>query len=96
MAVESDPPGECVASYNVTFTVGAAPGGAVNLSYTWHLASGRTVPEGPVTLKANSSQGFGTRETSNGTTNGKVYVTWSADGNTGTSNSASVTITCIK
>jgi serine/threonine-protein kinase len=96
VSVVSDPPGQCVASYSVTFSTGALPNGSVDVDYTWHLASGRTVAAGPVTLKADSSQSYGTRETSNGTTTGDVFVTWTAGGSSGTSNSASVTISCLK
>lgn len=89
-------PGNCSADYHVTFNVGTVPGGAVTISYTWHLANGVTVvARPPVTLKANSSQTFTTTEGSNGATNDRAYVTWSANRTTGTSNIAPVTIFCI-
>lgn len=68
----------------------------MTISYTWHLANGVTVvARPPVTLKANSSQTFTTTEGSNGATNDRAYVTWSANRTTGTSNIAPVTIFCI-
>jgi hypothetical protein len=79
----------------VVFTAGDLPGGSADVNYSWHLATGGTASESPITLKSGSSQTSTYQERSNGTT-GDVYVTWSADGISRDSNSVSVTITCIK
>ena len=88
------PQGQCTASYSVTFTVGNVPGDAVTITYVWHLANGSASKPNTFTLKSNSSQSFGLRETSSGITS-SVYVTWTADGDSGTSNKAQV-IFCPK
>ena len=94
-SVVSDPPGQCVANYEVVFTVSNPPGGSVTVNYSWQLTSGRPTPTKQVTLKQGASQTETYQEFSNGS-KGDVSVAWSANGTTGTSNVASVTISCIK
>jgi hypothetical protein len=93
--VVSNTPGRCVASYEVVFTARNLPNGSATINYTWHLANGSTTPGASTTLNANSSQAFGTRESSKAPTlTGEVYVTWTAGWTSGESNKVSVTITC--
>lgn len=87
--------GECPGLYNVEFTVVDAPSSPVIINYTWHLADGETVTEKPITLAVGASQSVSYAERHNGTTNGTVYLTWTADGKRGESNSASVELICI-
>ena len=94
-SVVSDPPGQCVANYEVVFTVSNPPGGSVTVNYSWHLTTGRIIPAKPITLKEGTSQTETYQEFSNGS-KGDVYVAWSANGASGTSNLASLTISCIK
>jgi len=86
--------GECPGIYNLTLSVASAPGGFADISYTWHLAGGGT-PGGQVTLKQGASQSYAMRESPNGTTNGSVYVTWTADGSSSESNSIPVELICL-
>jgi serine/threonine-protein kinase len=89
-------PVQCVATYSVVFSVGNPPGGSVTVDYSWHLTNGSTVAQGPITLKRGPSQIYAYRELENSTSSGDVYVTWSADGSSGQSNSVPVTIICTK
>ena len=87
----SDKPEGCGANYTIAFEVNNPPGGAVTITYTWHLPNGQNVTEKPVTLNTGTTP-F-TDFIRSGSMEGKVYATWTAVGSP--SDSAPVTITCI-
>jgi hypothetical protein len=85
----------CAATYSLVFVVGNAPGGFVAVDYIWHVANGSTTPPRSVRLKNGSSQPVTYPvNAGNGTTPVNVYVTWSADGISNSSNVIQVTFLC--
>jgi len=86
--------GNCQANYSVTFVIGQSASGFATVDYTWHLANGTSVDEGPVTMKTGTSQ-YSYIEDERGTTTGDVYVSWTSGGVSGQTSKYSVTITCL-
>ncbi|WP_344670092.1 serine/threonine-protein kinase [Catenulispora yoronensis] len=96
--VEPCPPAD-LPTYRVVFTGQHLPAGtSVSITYTWRMGKSRGVGPDPVNISAKSPSGSGTFSVGSGTQssiNDSVTVSWSAtDGESGTTNSAGVTINC--
>lgn len=95
----ADPPdvkgGNCsyTVTYTVTFKITNPPNGSVSVDYIWHLASGGTIDEGPVTMKAGIFTYTTSEKLRSAVTD--AYVSWTANSTRGRSNSVSVAATCI-